>query len=79
MRPQSKKNEERYFDTGISQIIYAAKMAVKRHPESADLQERLLELTEGMKSRRKQKEDGVLSTDEILEWLSAFDNTLNES
>lgn len=55
------------------------KMAVKRHPESAALQERLLELTEGMKSRRKKKEDGVLSTDEILEWLSAFDNTLNES
>lgn len=50
------------------------KMAIKRHPERTDLQEQLSELTEGMKLRRKQKEEGTLSTDEILEWLASLDN-----
>lgn len=50
------------------------KMAIKRHPERTDLQEQLSELTEGMKLRRKQKEEGILSTDEILEWLASLDN-----
>lgn len=54
------------------------KMGTKRHPENKDLQERFIALTEGMKVRRKQKEAGSLSTDEILEWLSSFDNSLND-
>ena len=76
---RAKKMKNDTLTQEYRRLYMRLKMAVKRHPESADLQERLLELTEGMKSRRKQKEDGVLSTDEILEWLSAFDNTLNES
>lgn len=53
------------------------KMATKRHPDNEEFQKRFTELTEGMKARRKQKENGNLSTDEILEWLSTFDNSLN--
>lgn len=50
------------------------KMAIKRHPERTDLQEQLSELTAGMKLRRRQKDEGTLSTDEILEWLASLDN-----
>lgn len=53
------------------------KMAIKRHPDDDDLKARFTELTEGMKTRKKQKTDGTLSADSILEWLSAFDNALN--
>ena len=53
------------------------KMAVKRHPDDIALRERLTELTEGMKVRKKQKEDGTVSADGILEWLTSFDNHLN--
>ncbi len=53
------------------------KMAVKRHPDDIVLRERLTELTEGMKVRKKQKEDGTVSADGILEWLTSFDNHLN--
>lgn len=49
------------------------KMAIKRHPERTDLQAQLSELTEGMKLRRKQKEEGTLSADEILEWIASID------
>lgn len=50
------------------------KMAIKRHPENTNLQEKLLELTEGMKARRKKREEGKLSTDAILEWIASLDN-----
>lgn len=53
------------------------KMAIKRHPDDEVLKERLTELTEGMKTRKKQKEEGMISVDGILEWLTAFDRTLN--
>ena len=53
------------------------KMAIKRHPDDEALKERFKELTEGMKVRKKQKEDGTISVDGILEWLTAFDRTLN--
>lgn len=53
------------------------KMAIKRHPDDEALKERFMELTEGMKARKKQKEDGTISVDGILEWLTAFDNILN--
>jgi len=53
------------------------KMAIKRHPDDETLKERLAELTEGMKIKKKQKEDGMVSVDGILEWLTAFDRVLN--
>lgn len=53
------------------------KMAIKRHPDDAALRERLRELTEGMKVRKKQKEEGTISTDGLLEWLASFDNHLS--
>ena len=54
------------------------KMAIKRHPDDETLKERFTELTEGMKARKKQKEDGTISVDGILEWLISFENILNE-
>ena len=53
------------------------KMAIKRHPDDAILHERLEDLTEGMKTRKKQKEEGSISVDSILEWLMAFEKNLN--
>lgn len=53
------------------------KMAIKRHPDNDVLQEQFKELTEGMKVRKKQKENGTISVDGILEWLTSFDNKLN--
>lgn len=53
------------------------KMAIKRHPDDTALQERFQELTEGMKVRKEQKEEGAISVDDILEWLTSFDNNLN--
>jgi len=53
------------------------KMAIKRHPDDAALKEHLAELTEGMKAKRKEKEEGAISVDGILEWLTSFDNNLN--
>lgn len=53
------------------------KMSIKRHPDDEALKERFKELTEGMKVRKKQKEDGTISVDGILEWLTAFDRILD--
>ncbi|MBQ8833992.1 MAG: hypothetical protein IJ001_03610 [Oscillospiraceae bacterium] len=53
------------------------KMAIKRHPDDEVLKKRFTELTEGMKARKQQKEEGTISVDSILDWLTAFDNTLN--
>lgn len=52
------------------------KMALKRHPDNEELGQQLTELTDGMKLRRQQQKDSVLSTDDILEWLHAFDEGL---
>lgn len=50
------------------------KMAIKRHPDDEQLQELFSELTNGMKEKRSQLQKNLISTDGILEWLSAFDN-----
>ena len=50
------------------------KMAIKRHPDDTQLQELFSELTDGMKEKRSQLQKKLISTDGILEWLSAFDN-----
>ena len=50
------------------------KMAIKRHPDDMQLQELFSELTNGMKEKRSQLQKNLISTDGILEWLSAFDN-----
>ena len=50
------------------------KMAIKRHPDDEQLQELFSELTNGMKETRSQLQKNLISTDGILEWLSAFDN-----
>lgn len=53
------------------------KMAIKRHPDDEALKDRFVDLTEGMKDRKKQKAAGTISVDGILEWLNSFDNSLN--
>lgn len=75
---RAKKMKNDVLTQEYRRLYMRLKMAVKRHPEDETAQERLQELTEGMKIRRKQKEEGSLSTDAILEWIASFDNKLNE-
>lgn len=53
------------------------KMAIKRHPENSDYKKSLENLTQGMKEHRRQREEGEISTDDILEWLNSFDDSMN--
>lgn len=76
---RAKKMKNDVLTQEYRRLYMRLKMAVKRHPDSKEAQERLQELTEGMKIRRKQKEEGSLSTDTILEWIASFDNKQNES
>lgn len=76
---RAKKMKNDVLTQEYRRLYMRLKMAVKRHPENEVLQEHLKELTEGMKLKRKQKEEGSLSTDAILEWISSFDDRLNEA
>jgi hypothetical protein len=76
---RAKKMKNDVLTQEYRRLYMRLKMAVKRHPDDQQAQERLQELTEGMKIRRKQKEEGSLSADAILEWIASFDNRLNES
>lgn len=49
-------------------------MAVKRHPDDSTLQEQLNVLTEGMKEKRRLRDAGSISSDDILEWLASMDD-----
>lgn len=76
---RAKKMKNDVLTQEYRRLYMRLKMALKRHPDSEELQERLRELTEGMKIHRKQKEEGLISTDVILEWIASFDNRLNKS
>ena len=51
-------------------------MGIKRHPEDLKLQMALADLTKGMKKLRKQREEGTVSSDDILEWIHSMDSAL---
>lgn len=53
------------------------KMAVQRHPENIHLKQQLTTLTSEMKELRKKHKEGIVSLDDILEWLHVFEATLN--
>lgn len=74
---RAKKMKNDVLTQEYRRLYMRLKMGIKRHPDDEALKERFSELTEGMKERKKQKEDGTLSVDSILEWLTSFDNSLN--
>ena len=74
---RAKKMKNDVLTQEYRRLYMRLKMAIKRHPDDSALQERFKELTEGMKVRKRQKEDGEMSVDAILEWLTSFDNNLN--
>lgn len=76
---RAKKMKNDVLTQEYRRLYMRLKMAAKRHPENEEVQKRLQLLTEGMKIKRKQKEEGSLSTDAILEWIASFDDKLNES
>ncbi len=74
---RAKKMKNDVLTQEYRRLYMRLKMALKRHPDDVSLHERLMELTEGMKERKKQKKEGTISADVILEWLTSFDNHLN--
>lgn len=74
---RAKKMKNDVLTQKYRRLYMRLKMGIKRHPDDEALKAHLSELTEGMKERKKQKEDGTLSVDSILEWLTSFDNSLN--
>lgn len=48
------------------------KMTVNRHPEKKDVQEKLEQLTDGIKKWRKKLSSGEVGKDEFLNWLAGF-------
>lgn len=74
---RAKKMKNDVLTQEYRRLYMRLKMAIKRHPDNDVLQEQFKELTEGMKVRKKQKENGTISVDGILEWLTSFDNNLN--
>ena len=74
---RAKKMKNDVLTQEYRRLYMRLKMGIKRHPDDEALKAHLSELTEGMKERKKQKEDGTLSVDSILEWLTSFDNSLN--
>lgn len=53
-------------------------MQQKRHPQDEKVKVRLAELTDTMQNLRKQRDDGEISSDKILEWLDHFASLLGE-
>lgn len=51
-------------------------MGIKRHPNDLKMKRTLEELTQEMKKLRKKREEGVVSSDDILEWIHNIDSTL---
>ena len=47
-------------------------MRKKRHPEDTDVDSLLAEFNDKMKALRQQRDEGVVSSDDILEWLHQF-------
>lgn len=76
---RAKKLKNDVLTQEYRRLYMRLKMALKRHPENEEIEHKLYELTNGMKVRRKQREEGSLSTDSILEWLISFDNAQNEN
>lgn len=74
---RAKKMKNDVLTQEYRRLYMRLKMGIKRHPDDEALKSHLSELTEGMKERKKQKEDGTISVDSILEWLTSFDNSLN--
>lgn len=52
------------------------KMSLNRHPDNIKVQEKLKELTQKMKNLRKKRDEGLVSSDDILEWLNSIDSLL---
>lgn len=67
---KKRKNDESANE--YRRIYMRYKMAIKRHPDDVELKRSFDLLTQGMKTRRKERELGKLSTDDILEWLSDY-------
>lgn len=74
---RAKKVKNDVLTQEYRRLYMRLKMALKRHPGEEELKMRFTELTDGMKMRKKQKEDGLISADDILEWLTSFDHSLN--
>jgi len=51
-------------------------MQQKRHPQDEQIRAKLTELTETMQRLRKQRDEGEISSDKILEWLEHFSSLL---
>lgn len=51
-------------------------MGIKRHPEESKMKESLENLKHGMKKLRKQRAEGIVSSDDILEWIHNIDSAL---
>lgn len=49
------------------------KMAIKRHPDDLSLKSKLQVLTDGMKEKRRRRDLGEISADDILEWIASID------
>ena len=52
------------------------KMALKRHPDCVEFQEKFEQLTNGIKELRKLREEGEKSSDDIIEWLNSIEASL---
>lgn len=62
--------------TEYRRLYMRLKMRLNRHPEDTRLQEKLTQLTSEMKVLRKQRAEGTVSSDDILEWISSIDEDL---
>lgn len=71
---RAKKMKNDTLTQEYRRLYMRLKMAMKRHPDDSNLKEQFKKLTEGMKEKRKQRDMGTISTDEILEWISKIEN-----
>ena len=73
---RAKKMKNDVVTQEYRRLYMRLKMGIKRHPEDLKKKESLENLIQGMKRLRKQREEGLVSSDDILEWLHNMDDML---
>ncbi len=72
----TKKMKNDLVEQEYRRLYMRLKMASRRHPEDADIKERLDELASEMKKRRTKRSAKEISSDDILEWLHSMDEKI---
>lgn len=68
---KKRKNDD--VATEYRRLYMRYKMSIKRHPDDESLKTEFNTFVEDMNTLRKKRDEGLISSDDILEWLAKFE------